>query len=96
MATRVDAREIAAFLIEPVLGDGGYMATPPRYLEGLRERADRTGALLILDEVQAGIGRTGRFWGHQHTDGLVPDIIITDIPRGNWATGGRFWSEPRD
>src|SRR5690606_16793487 len=42
-----------------------------------RERADRTGALLILDEVQAGIGRTGRFWGHQHTDGLVPDIIIT-------------------
>ena len=77
MATRVDAREIAAFLIEPVLGDGGYMATPPRYLEGLRERADRIGALLILDEVQAGIGRTGRFWGHQHTDGLVPDIIIT-------------------
>ncbi len=76
MATRVDSREIAAFLIEPVLGDGGYMATPPRYLEGLRERADRTGALLILDEVQAGIGRTGRFWGHQHTDGLVPDIII--------------------
>ncbi|MFJ6110394.1 aspartate aminotransferase family protein [Dietzia maris] len=77
MATRVDSREIAAFLIEPVLGDGGYMSTPPRYLQGLRERADRIGALLVLDEVQAGIGRTGRFWGHQHTDGLVPDIIIT-------------------
>lgn len=76
-ATRVDAKEIAAFLIEPILGDGGYMAVPHRYLQGLRERADAMGALLVLDEVQAGIGRTGRFWGHQHLDGLVPDIIIT-------------------
>lgn len=77
LATRIDPRELAAILIEPVLGDGGYMAVPPRYLQGLRERATAHGALLVLDEVQAGIGRTGRFWGHQHTDGLVPDVIIT-------------------
>ena len=76
-ATRVDPREIAAFLIEPVLGDGGYLPVPSRFLTGLRERADAHGALLVLDEVQTGIGRTGRFWGHQHTDGLTPDIIIT-------------------
>ena len=77
LATRAHPRDVAAFLIEPVLGDGGYLATPPRYLQGLRERADAHGALLILDEVQAGVGRTGRFWGHQHTEGLVPDVLIT-------------------
>ena len=76
LATRIDPRELAD-RIEPVLGDGGYMAVPPRYLQGLRERATAHGALLVLDEVQAGVGRTGRFWGHQHTDGLVPDVIIT-------------------
>ena len=76
-ASRVAPDDTAAFLIEPVLGDGGYLPTPPAFLEGLRERADRYGIVLILDEVQAGVGRTGKFWGHQHTDGLIPDILIT-------------------
>src|SRR5699024_7168830 len=75
--TGVQTCALPIFLIEPVLGDGGYLATPPRYLQGLRERADAHGALLILDEVQAGVGRTGRFWGHQHTEGLIPDVLIT-------------------
>lgn len=69
-------RDTAAFLIEPVLGDGGYLPTPPRFLEGLRERADQHGAVLIIDEVQTGVGRTGRFWGHQHAS-VTPDILIT-------------------
>ncbi|KJR01597.1 aspartate aminotransferase family protein [Gordonia sihwensis] len=77
LGTRIHPDELAAVLIEPVLGDGGYLAVPPAYLAGLRERTRRHGALLVLDEVQAGVGRTGRFWGHQHTDGLVPDVIIT-------------------
>lgn len=77
LSTRIAPNELAAVLIEPFLGDGGYMAVPPAYLAGLRERATAHGALLVLDEVQAGVGRTGKFWGHQHTDGLVPDIIIT-------------------
>ena len=77
LATRIDPRELAGIVIEPVLGDGGYMAVPPRYLQGLRERATTHGALFVLDEVQAGVGRTGRFWGHQHTENLVPDVIIT-------------------
>jgi 4-aminobutyrate aminotransferase len=68
--------DTAGFIIEPVLGDGGYLPTPPRFLEGLRERADRHGIVLILDEVQAGVGRTGRFWGHQHSS-IVPDVLIT-------------------
>jgi 4-aminobutyrate aminotransferase len=70
-------RDTAAFIIEPVLGEGGYVPTPPEFLTGLRERADRHGILLIVDEVQTGVGRTGRFWGHQHTAGFSPDILVT-------------------
>ncbi|WP_207837386.1 aspartate aminotransferase family protein [Williamsia soli] len=76
-ASRVAPNDTAAFLIEPVLGDGGYLPTPPAFLAGLRERADKHGIILILDEVQAGVGRTGKFWGHQHSEGLIPDILIT-------------------
>ncbi|MGN6762740.1 MAG: aspartate aminotransferase family protein [Leifsonia sp.] len=69
-------QDTAAFIIEPVLGDGGYLPTPPRFLEGLRDRATALGIILILDEVQAGVGRTGRFWGHQHS-AITPDVLIT-------------------
>lgn len=75
-ATRTAANETAAFLIEPALGDGGYIPTPPAFLEGLRERADAHGIVLVVDEVQAGCGRTGRFWGHQHS-AITPDVLIT-------------------
>lgn len=68
--------DTAGFIIEPVLGDGGYIPTPPAFLQGLRERADRHGIVLILDEVQAGVGRTGKFWGHDWA-GITPDIVIT-------------------
>jgi 4-aminobutyrate aminotransferase len=75
-ATVTAPEETAAFMVEPVLGEGGYVPSPPGFLEGLRERADRHGILLILDEVQTGYGRTGKFWGHQHHD-VTPDVIIT-------------------
>ncbi len=68
--------DTAGFIIEPVLGDGGYIPTPPAFLQGLRERADRHGIVLIVDEVQAGVGRTGKFWGHDWA-GITPDVIIT-------------------
>ncbi len=67
-------QDTAALIVEPVLGEGGYIPTPPRFLEGLRERADRHEILLIADEIQSGVGRTGRFWGHQHSR-AVPDIM---------------------
>lgn len=76
LLTRTAVSDTAAMLIEPVLGDGGYLPTPPAFLEGLRERADRHGIILIIDEVQAGVGRTGKFWGHQHSS-ITPDILIT-------------------
>src|SRR5262249_49839495 len=76
LATVSAARETAAFMVEPVLGEGGYVPAPPGFLTGLRERADRHGILLVLDEVQTGFGRTGRFWGHEHA-GVRPDILVT-------------------
>ena len=75
-ATVTAPDDTAAFLVEPVLGEGGYVPAPPGFLEGLRERADRYGILLVLDEVQTGYGRTGKFWGHQHY-GVSPDVLIT-------------------
>ncbi len=67
--------ETAAFIIEPVLGEGGYVPAPPAFLEGLRRIADEHGILLVMDEVQSGFGRTGEFFGFEHAD-VVPDIII--------------------
>ena len=69
-------QDTAAFLVEPVLGEGGYVPASAEFLAGLRERADRHGILLVLDEVQTGWGRTGRFWGHEHF-GAAPDVLIT-------------------
>jgi 4-aminobutyrate aminotransferase len=76
LATASAPADTAAFMVEPVLGEGGYIPAPPGFLEGLRERADRHGILLIVDEVQTGFGRTGRFWGHDHA-GIRPDVLIT-------------------
>ncbi|MFS2293856.1 MAG: aminotransferase class III-fold pyridoxal phosphate-dependent enzyme [Actinomadura sp.] len=76
LVTAGPAADTAAFLVEPVLGEGGYIPAPAGFLEGLRERADRHGILLIMDEVQTGFGRTGRFWGHEHHEAR-PDVLIT-------------------
>jgi 4-aminobutyrate aminotransferase len=76
LATVSSPDETAAFVVEPVLGEGGYVPATVAFLTGLRERADRHGILLVLDEVQTGFGRTGRFWGHEHF-GVRPDIIVT-------------------
>jgi 4-aminobutyrate aminotransferase len=75
LQTVTSPQETAAFVIEPVLGEGGYVPTDPAFLRGLRERADRHGIVLVLDEIQTGFGRTGRFWGHDHAAGVRPDII---------------------
>jgi 4-aminobutyrate aminotransferase len=68
--------ETAAMLVEPVQGEGGYVPANKAFFKGLRERGDRLGILLLVDEVQAGFGRTGKFWGHEHYD-VEPDIVIT-------------------
>lgn len=65
--------EVAAIIIEPVLGEGGFVPVPRRYLQGLRQVCDQHGILLILDEVQTGFGRTGQLGAYQHY-GVVPDL----------------------
>lgn len=76
LATVTSPAETAAFVVEPVLGEGGYVPANSAFMAGLRERADKHGILLVIDEVQTGWGRTGRFWGHDHF-GVTPDVIIT-------------------
>jgi 4-aminobutyrate aminotransferase len=66
--------EVAAIFVEPVQGEGGYIVPPARWLQGLRDLCDEHGILLVMDEVQSGIGRTGTMWACEH-DGVVPDII---------------------
>ncbi|CAM3457782.1 acetylornithine transaminase [Mycobacterium frederiksbergense] len=66
--------ETAAVFLEPIMGEGGVVVPPPGYLAAAREITTRHGALLVLDEVQTGVGRTGAFYAHQH-DGITPDIV---------------------
>jgi len=74
MERNLPADEVAAILVEPIQGEGGYVVPPDGFLAGLRALCDRHGILLIFDEVQAGIGRTGKMFAWQHT-GVRPDII---------------------
>ena len=71
---QVPPEEVCAFIIEPFLGEGGYYPAPAAYLQGLRAICDSYGILLIFDEVQSGIGRTGRWFCCEHA-GVVPDIL---------------------
>jgi 4-aminobutyrate aminotransferase len=70
----VPAHEVAAILAEPIQGEGGYLVPPDGFLAGLRELCDRHGILLIFDEVQSGVGRTGTMFAAQHWD-VEPDIM---------------------
>jgi 4-aminobutyrate aminotransferase len=74
--TVVPADEVAAIVVEPIQGEGGYIVPPTGFLGRLRQLADRHGILLIFDEVQSGMGRTGRMWACDHS-GVVPDILVT-------------------
>ena len=90
-------QETAAILLEPVQGEGGVIPAPAGYLSASREIADQSGALLILDEVQSGIGRTGTWFAHQHASlgPVVPDVITLakglggGIPIGAVVAHGR-------
>ncbi len=68
--------EVAAIVVEPIQGEGGYVIPPPEFLHELRRIADRHGILLVADEVQCGVGRTGKMWAVEHS-GVIPDIITT-------------------
>ena len=67
-------KDTAAIIIEPVIGEGGYVPAPPEYMRGLREICDRHGILLIIDEVQTGFLRTGKNFAVEYS-GVRPDIM---------------------
>lgn len=74
--TIVPPEEVAAIIFEPAQGEGGYVVPPPEFFRGLRDIADRHGILIIADEVQSGMGRTGKWWASDHFN-FVPDILNT-------------------
>jgi 4-aminobutyrate aminotransferase len=72
----LDPRDVAAIFVEPIQGEGGYIVPPPGYLTALRELCDRHGILLVADEVQSGVGRTGKMFACEY-EGVEPDILLT-------------------
>ena len=75
LVTQTAPQETAAVIIEPVLGEGGYVPPPPQFLAGVQKICRQHGILFIADEVQSGFGRAGKWWAHQHY-GVEPDVMI--------------------
>jgi 4-aminobutyrate aminotransferase len=75
-ARHLDPHDVAAIFVEPIQGEGGYVVPPPGWLRDLRAICDRYGILLVADEVQSGVGRTGKMWACDH-EGVEPDILLT-------------------
>jgi predicted acetylornithine/succinylornithine family transaminase len=73
-AKALEGRQACCIIVEPIQAEGGIVVPPPGYLAGLRRLCDDTGTILIFDEVQTGIGRTGKWFGHQHDD-VTPDVM---------------------
>jgi 4-aminobutyrate aminotransferase len=91
--------DVAAIVVEPVQGEGGYFPAPATFLAGLRELCDEHGILLVADEIQSGMGRTGRWWAIQHA-GIEPDIVTTakgiasGMPIGAFIARDSLWTWP--
>jgi acetylornithine/N-succinyldiaminopimelate aminotransferase len=83
--------KLAAILLEVVQGEGGVWSAPPGYLQAVRELCDRSGARLILDEVQTGLGRTGKWFAFEHF-GIRPDIVTMAKALGNGVPIGACWA----
>jgi acetylornithine/N-succinyldiaminopimelate aminotransferase len=86
-ARALERLDACAFIVEPIQGDGGVVPAPPRYLAGLRQITDATGTLLILDEVQTGLGRTGTWFAYEQ-EGAVPDLMTLAKALGGGVPAG--------
>ena len=91
--------DVAAIVVEPIQGEGGYFPAPKAFMQGLRDICDEHGILLIADEIQSGMGRTGAWWAIQHTD-VEPDIITSakgiasGMPIGAFIARDSVWTWP--
>jgi acetylornithine/N-succinyldiaminopimelate aminotransferase len=83
--------EVAAVLLEPLQGEGGVWPAGREYFQGVRRLCDERGILLMVDEVQTGLGRTGRWWGFQHYD-VHPDVVTVAKALGNGVPIGACWA----
>src|SRR5262249_23129407 len=93
-AARLIDGETCAILVEPIQGEGGIILPPPGYLEGLRELADRHQLLLIFDEVQSGMGRTGKWFAHQHF-AVQPDALTLAKALAGGVAAGALIARPQ-
>ncbi len=91
LETIIPPEELAAIVVEPIAGEGGYIVPPDNFLPGLRAICDRTGALLIADEVQTGIGRTGKMFAVEHWN-VEPDIISLGKAIGGGLPLSAVWA----
>jgi predicted acetylornithine/succinylornithine family transaminase len=91
LARQVDPTVVAAVLLEPLQGEGGVQPASAGFLRGVREICDERGVLLIVDEIQTGLGRTGRWWGFEHA-GIRPDIVTSAKALGNGVPIGACWA----
>lgn len=87
----VDESVVAGVLLEPLQGEGGVNMSSPGFLTAVRRLCDERGALLMLDEIQTGLGRTGRWFGFQH-EGIVPDVVTVAKALGNGMPIGACWA----
>jgi 4-aminobutyrate aminotransferase len=91
--------DVAAIVVEPIQGEGGYFPAPAAFLQGLRELCDEHGILLIADEIQSGMGRTGRWWAIEDS-GVEPDIVLSakgiasGMPIGAFIARDSVWTWP--
>lgn len=90
MRSAVDA-DVSAVLIESIQGEGGVNPTDPAYLQGIRELCDEMGALMIVDEIQTGFARTGKWFGFEHA-GVSPDVVTMAKAMGNGMPIGACWA----
>jgi predicted acetylornithine/succinylornithine family transaminase len=91
LAAAMDDR-VCAVMLEPVQAEGGVHPAPPGYLEGVRALCDEREALMVLDEVQTGLGRTGRWFGYQLADDVRPDVVTMAKALGNGVPIGACWA----
>ena len=96
---QISPADVAAIVVEPIQGEGGYFPAPTAFMQGLREICDEHGILLIADEIQSGMGRTGKWWAIEHT-GVEPDILLTakgiasGMPIGAFIARESVWTWP--
>ncbi len=90
----MEGTDIAGIVFEPICGEGGIIDAPPSFAQGLRRIADDYGAVLVADEIQAGMGRSGKWWAHEHSDVVVDTVCAAKSLGAGWPMGVAIGDDP--